>query len=441
MRTNVLAEGGKRPPTSLRIPVPPEVRSSILNDMKCDKQPSITDSGSNPTSQFLLEGSLSDEIPQQLTSSFKTQREYSGQEMAVTRSFHNDGVKRIDRITYFGGILRVYLTDSIWLSNLKDFVKSKLPRDVFSVEEITQRVQFMANGLQPNLAAEDKVEFEKLFNVKIKFFLNSRRSGTPISIAMVEGSRQVRDDLCKKMHSIKMTIFFLTATFATNGDTGFNIAPIRIPRNVFTVPRQVILLKIAQTSQSKDVSIAMDNTLYFTKDVLNSRSIGIGLKTGSPLLKKAIAPDTTILKSSDSKDSHRLPPSQLVTTEILEERLEESCNKLLTVMQARFTEAIVAFERKLSTLIGNLVNLPDLISSSLPSQRGAKLKRANATEKNSHWAKKLNVDSSINHSDIEDVVMEVEETDSEYVNRIINTQSSLINNGTAALISDEVARI
>ncbi|KAL7675717.1 hypothetical protein ACOME3_001984 [Neoechinorhynchus agilis] len=122
-----------------------------------------------------------------------------------TRSFHNDGVKRIDRITYFGGILRVYLTGSIWLSNLKDFVKSKLPMDVFSVEEITQMVQFMANGLQPNLAAEDnnlaaedKVEFEKLFNVKIKFFLNSRRSGTPISIAMVEGSRQVRDDLCKK---------------------------------------------------------------------------------------------------------------------------------------------------------------------------------------------------------------------------------------------------
>ncbi|KAL7672295.1 hypothetical protein ACOME3_007184 [Neoechinorhynchus agilis] len=409
--------------------------------MKRDKQPSITDSGSNPTSQFLLEGSLSDEIPQQLTSSFKTQREYLAlpvkrrpyiltiksnpimpkdviynQSVAPwTRSFHNDGVKRIDRITYFGGILRVYLTDSIWLSNLKDFVKSKLPRDVFSVEEITQRVQFMANGLQPNLAAEDKVEFEKLFNVKIKFFLNSRRSGTPISIAMVEGSRQV------------------------------------------------ILLKIAQTSQSKDVSIAMDNTLYFTKDVLNSRSIGIGLKTGSPLLKKAIAPGgdrlsqqtrsqclfieqppfqkITILKSSDSKDSHRLPPSQLVTMEILEERLEESCNKLLTVMQARFTEAIVAFERKLSTLIGNLVNLPDLISSSLPSQRGAKLKRANATEKNSHGAKKLNVDSSINHSDIEDVVMEVEEIDSEYVNRIINTQSSLINNGTAALISDEVARI
>ncbi|KAL7677783.1 hypothetical protein ACOME3_004019 [Neoechinorhynchus agilis] len=454
--------------------------------MKRDKQPSITDSGSNPTSQFLLEGSLSDEIPQQLTSSFKTQREYLAlpvkrwpyiltiksnpimpkdviynQSVAPwTRSFHNDGVKRIDRITYFGGILRVYLTDSIWLSNLKDFVKSKLPRDVFSVEEITQRVQFMANGLQPNLAAEDKVEFEKLFN---RWWKDPGKLGMTSVKKCTVPLIVLRFDSHRNREAIKMTIFFLTATFATNGDTGFNIAPIRIPRNVFTVLRQVILLKIAQTSQSKDVSIAMDNTLYFTKDVLNSRSIGIGLKTGSPLLKKAIAPGgdrlsqqtrsqclfieqppfqkITILKSSDSKDSHRLPPSQLVTMEILEERLEESCNKLLTVMQARFTEAIVAFERKLSTLIGNLVNLPDLISSSLPSQRGAKLKRANATEKNSHWAKKLNVDSSINHSDIEDVVMEVEETDSEYVNRIINTQSSLINNGTAALISDEVARI
>ncbi|KAL7670017.1 hypothetical protein ACOME3_004959 [Neoechinorhynchus agilis] len=443
MRTNVLAEGGKRPPTSR------------------DKQPSIADSGSNPTSQFLLEGSLSDEIPQQLTSSFKTQREYLAlpvkrwpyiltiksnpimpkdviynQSVAPwTRSFHNDGVKRIDRITYFGGILRVYLTDSIWLSNLKDFVKSKLPRDVFSVEEITQRVQFMANGLQPNLAAEDKVEFEKLFNVKIKFFLNSRRSGTPISIAMVEGSRQVRDDLCKKMHSIKMTIFFLTATFATNGDTGFNIAPIRIPRNVFTVLRQVILLKIAQTSQSKDVSIAMDNTVFYKgcpefkndsagwRPAVAANSFAVPLHRATTLSK-----DTTILKSSDSKDSHRLPPSQLVTMEILEERLEESCNKLLTVMQARFTETIVAFERKLSTLIGNL-------------STWCKAKKSECDGKNSHGAKKLNVDSSINHSDIEDVVMEVEETDSEYVNKIINTQSSLINNGTAALISDEVARI
>ncbi|KAL7672660.1 hypothetical protein ACOME3_007543 [Neoechinorhynchus agilis] len=140
MRTKVLAEGGKRPPTSLRIPIPPEVRSSILGDMKRDKQQLVTDSGSNPTSQLLLEGSQIQEIPQQL------------------------------------------------------------PRDVFSVEAITQRVQFLANGLQPNLVAEDKEEFEKLFNVKIKFFLNSRRSGIPISIAMVEGSRQVRDDICGKMH-------------------------------------------------------------------------------------------------------------------------------------------------------------------------------------------------------------------------------------------------
>ncbi|KAL7676167.1 hypothetical protein ACOME3_002423 [Neoechinorhynchus agilis] len=149
--------------------------------------------------------------------------------------------------------------------------------------------------------------------------------------------------------------------------------------------------------------------------------------------------DTT-LKSTGSNDSHCLSPSQLVTMEILEKRLEESCNKLLTVMQARFTEAIVFFEKKLSTLIGNLVNLPDLISSSLPRQRSAKLKRANATETNSQAAKKFNVGSSVIHSDNEDVFMEVEETDTEYVTRIINTHASLINNGTAALISDDTAR-
>ncbi|KAL7673909.1 hypothetical protein ACOME3_000187 [Neoechinorhynchus agilis] len=338
--------------------------------MKRDKQPSITDSGSNPTSQFLLEGSLSDEIPQQLTSSFKTQREYLAlpvkrwpyiltiksnpimpkdviynQSVAPwTRSFHNDGVKRIDRITYFGGILRVYLTDSIWLSNLKDFVKSKLPRDVFSVEEITQRVQFMANGLQPNLAAEDKVEFEKLFNMKIKFFLNSRRSGTPISIAMVEGSRQKsgshQDDYifphCNLCHKWGHWVQHCPnpdspkcVHCAETGHSAQNCPNKSIKRCVNCNGQHSVFYKgcpefkkywnWAQNGQP----FAKKSDSAGWRPAVAANSFAVPLHRATPLSK-----DTTILKSWDSKDSHRLPPSQLVTMEILEERLEESCNKL-----------------------------------------------------------------------------------------------------------------
>ncbi|KAL7675687.1 hypothetical protein ACOME3_001955 [Neoechinorhynchus agilis] len=223
------------------------------------------------------------------------------------RSFQNDGIKRIDRVTYFGGILRVYLINNAWLASLKDFASSNLPRDVYSVESVTQKVQFLANGLQPNLNCEEKAEFEKLFK-----WTTSRSSGINVSQSTVS--------------------------------------------------------------------------------------------------------------------------SQLVTMEHLECRLEEVCNKLLTVMQALFTEAITTFE------IGNLGNLPDIISSSFQFPRDLKQKRLNSPDTNPRSAKKSNITSNVTRSDSDDSILELDETDSDFVTTIINAQTALINNGTAAFIPDAATR-
>ncbi|KAL7676729.1 hypothetical protein ACOME3_002978 [Neoechinorhynchus agilis] len=378
------------------------------------------------------------------------------------RSFQNDGIKRIDRVTYFGGILRVYLVNRAWLASLKDFASSNLPRDVYSVKSVTQKVQFLANGLQPNLNCEEKAEFEKLFNVKIKFFLNSRRSGKPISLAMVEGSRQVRDELCENTHSafncfeirftknlavIRMTIFFQSAIFVMAEAIGLNNVA-RTLLNVVSAWRQNTPLRIVQTNQLNVVQTAEVNIQFSIKVVQPSKTIGPGLKKDNSIIAHAV--DLCVnqwsrgfllpilcIRSSGINVSQSTVSSQLVTMEHLECRLEEVCNKLLTVMQALFTEAITTFEKKMCTLI---CNLPDIISSSFQFPRDLKQKRLNSSDTNPRSAKKSNITSNVTRSDSDDSIMELDETDFDFITRILNTQTALINNGTAALIPDAATR-
>ncbi|KAL7674263.1 hypothetical protein ACOME3_000542 [Neoechinorhynchus agilis] len=206
--------GGKWLSNSLRVSLSSEPREQLLFD-----------SGTTPSSQLLLEDSQKQRIPQQSTTSIGSHHGhlvypikrwphiltiksspimpkdviYKHSVVPWARSFKNYDVKRIDHVTYYGGILRVCSMNHDWLSSLKEFSSFNLQHEVYSVESATQKVQFLANGLQPDLAREDKKEFEKPFSVKIKFFLNSRNTGSPISIAMVESSRQVRDDLCERL--------------------------------------------------------------------------------------------------------------------------------------------------------------------------------------------------------------------------------------------------
>ncbi|KAL7669736.1 hypothetical protein ACOME3_004684 [Neoechinorhynchus agilis] len=187
-------------------------------------------------------------------------------------------------------------------------------------------MQFLANGLQPSISQEDKEYYEKLFDFKVKIFLNSRRSGLLIPTAMVKSSRPVRDELCdKNLKNIGL---------GTKRKNSRLMNRVRGP-----VP--------ASTTSS-------------------SAAFSIGTASGKT---------NTIYNPP-------VPTSQLVIMDWLERRLEETCEKLLSIMQARFAEAIMVFERKICALIGNLANLPDLISSVISEPNSSALKRSNSEEPN-----------------------------------------------------------
>ncbi|KAL7668628.1 hypothetical protein ACOME3_009323 [Neoechinorhynchus agilis] len=120
--------------------------------------------------------------------------------------------------------------------------------------------------------------------------------------------------------------------------------------------------------------------------------------------------------NSTSEHSGNAPSAQFVTMDFLESKLE-ACNKLLMIMQARLTEALLAFERKIYP---------------------AKLKRSITSDEDARVAKKSNGEFRSNEE--EDVMMDIDESTSEFVARIIETQSRLIDSGTANLISNANSR-
>ncbi|KAL7669977.1 hypothetical protein ACOME3_004923 [Neoechinorhynchus agilis] len=150
--------------------------------------------------------------------------------------------------------------------------------------------------------------------------------------------------------------------------------------------------------------------------------------------------DPTDLKIIDGHDSEPKVDQEveIYSQEVLESKLDEACNKILMIMQARFTEAMLAFERKMSALIDKLMNIPTIFSSCLPEPSSAKLKRANVSGEVARAAKKPNGGSRSQHED--DVAMDEDQSTSEFVARIIETQSRLIDNGTANLISNANAK-
>ncbi|KAL7674126.1 hypothetical protein ACOME3_000406 [Neoechinorhynchus agilis] len=83
-----------------------------------------------------------------------------------------------------------------WMSNLVEFANSNLPIQFYSISATSQKVQFRAYGLQPDMGQKDKDLFKASFGCMIKYYLKSRKSGCSISIAAVEGPRHHRDELC-----------------------------------------------------------------------------------------------------------------------------------------------------------------------------------------------------------------------------------------------------
>ncbi|KAL7667813.1 hypothetical protein ACOME3_010378 [Neoechinorhynchus agilis] len=129
MYTNVqsLAKGGKRSHNSLRIPLSSAVREPLLSGsgsssistaeeylvLPIKRWPGILTITSNP---IMRKDAI---ISQSLT--------------PCIRSFHNEGIKHVDGVTYFGGTLIIYLRDQKWLHKLELFAVSLVQRNLSNI--------------------------------------------------------------------------------------------------------------------------------------------------------------------------------------------------------------------------------------------------------------------------------------------------------------------
>ncbi|KAL7671417.1 hypothetical protein ACOME3_006315 [Neoechinorhynchus agilis] len=346
-------------------------------------------------------------------------------------TFNNDGIKRVDKLSYFAGTMRIYVSKYEWMSNLVKFANSNLPNNLYTVSATSQKVQFLVHGLQPDICKEDRDLFESSFGCTIKYFIKSRKSGLPISIAAVEGMRHLRDDLCTSRPRAFncFSIHFTLKSFSEQDD--------------YVFPRCNICQQWGHWCQNcknqKDAKCCHCSCADHTSDRCPTHLRGIAQIVRDLMLLSSKAAqslsDTGRSSSSASASSAQVTSSvnnptftnanstpvssnnQLVTMELLECCLEEVCNNMFTTMQARITEALITFERKVSVLLTRLSELPITLSSFLKHPSYSVLKRPISTQNGEY-------------NPVDDCV----DRDSEFVNQIIKEPSELINNGVADLI-------
>ncbi|KAL7672585.1 hypothetical protein ACOME3_007474 [Neoechinorhynchus agilis] len=233
------AEGGKWPPTSLRIPMSPEVQNSILGDIKLflndknsmdhsDKfnpKPKLleTKSVENPTDPTYISPPLQ-KWPHSISidSNSIQSRDilYKMYLVPWLRSF-NDDWQRIMKVTYFAGNLKVYLSNDIYKHQHKCYLESiKSPNVTFTNNSFDST--FLVSGLSPDIEEVDKKAFETKFGCKVLFFIKSRNNRLPIPRAVVKADIGTRDALLTQRCFFQwMEIFFTPTKFRNWTTTSF----------------------------------------------------------------------------------------------------------------------------------------------------------------------------------------------------------------------------
>ncbi|KAL7677626.1 hypothetical protein ACOME3_003862 [Neoechinorhynchus agilis] len=437
-----MAEGGKRPPNSLRITVPPDNRRQIIGD-SIDLPSTGVDETVISDSPNKCGGSGPTEQRDQMISHFQT-KTYSNvfsehyqalpskvwpfvvtvksnpilpkQVMYDTliapwaHTLNNDGIKRVDKLTYFAGTMRIYVSKYEWMSNLVEFANSNLPNNLYTVSATSQKVQFLVHGRQPDMCNEDRDLFELSFGCTIKYFIKSRKSGLPISIAAVEGMRHQREDVCTSRPRAFncFSIHFTLKSFSEQGDYVF-------PRcNICQQWGHWCQNYTNQTNAKCCHCSCVERTSDCCPDPLkrhcaNCQGPHAAFFKGCPEFKRywawfknrgnnpsnsparksfypgssspasaSSAQVTSLVNNPTFTNANSTPVSsynQLVTIELLERRLEEACNNMLTIMQSRITEALVTFERKVSVMLTRLSELPITLSSFVKHPSSSVLKR------------------------------------------------------------------
>ncbi|KAL7674845.1 hypothetical protein ACOME3_001120 [Neoechinorhynchus agilis] len=169
MHTNVqsLAESGKRPPNSLRILVPREVRSTILGDV-----------APKPNSRTPQDDSSLLEVPTKrwpLTVAIQSnpllpRKEVHRRFLVPWFKTFKDDVHRICSTTNFGWRLRVLLIGRRFVEGFIEFTRKIYGLSGVLITDSSYQSTFMVFGLSPDIDEVDKREFEGKLGVEILFF-------------------------------------------------------------------------------------------------------------------------------------------------------------------------------------------------------------------------------------------------------------------------------
>ncbi|KAL7668927.1 hypothetical protein ACOME3_009608 [Neoechinorhynchus agilis] len=337
-------------------------------------------------------------------------------------TFNNDGVKRVDKLLYFAGTMRIYVSKYEWMSNLVEFANSNLPNNLYTVSATSQKVQFLVHGLQPDMCKEDRDLFESSFGCTIKYFIKSRKSRLPISIAAVEVNKVIvfpRCNICQPWGHWCQNCKNQTnakCCHCSCVEHTSDCCPDPLKRHCAN----------CQGPHAAFFKGCPEFKRYWAwfKNRGNNPSNSPARKSfypGSSSSASASSAQVTSLVNNPTFTNANSTPvfsnNQLVTIELLEHRLEEACNNMLTIMQARITEALVTFERKVSVMLTRLSELPITLSSFVKHPSSSVLKRPISIQ-----------------DDEDNLVDGFVEKDSEFVSQIIKEQSELIKNGVANLI-------
>ncbi|KAL7669813.1 hypothetical protein ACOME3_004759 [Neoechinorhynchus agilis] len=172
----VAAEGGKRPPNTLKIPISSSTRELLLSKPN------------NPSSSH--EELIFLEAPLKKKSNVITlkanptlpREELFKRFLSPWLKTLNDDIIRINSTTYFAGQLKIYFNGNLHLSNFHKFIETNCD----------------TSGVHPEIDTADKKSFENKFGCEILFFLKSARTAKFIPKAVVKAPADRRDALIKE---------------------------------------------------------------------------------------------------------------------------------------------------------------------------------------------------------------------------------------------------
>ncbi|KAL7672230.1 hypothetical protein ACOME3_007123 [Neoechinorhynchus agilis] len=196
-----------------------------------------------------------------------------------------------------------------------------------------------------------------------------------VSILGEDSLFPVTDEVMKNKDRFKTTTFFLNAIFVEHGATLLNIVLTLLLQDAAIAQKLTMHRTIVPTETISDARIAIYHAPLSTEDAQNSKRIGYGLlvkiimlhlDTAPCILQQQLQCTRHLSPSATSCPNVRTSSTQFLHVDQFERRLDEVCNRLFTMIQARLTEAITTLKRKISPLLNNLDNLPNLLSSCIP---------------------------------------------------------------------------